>query len=269
MKVIDTQHEFATAWLEATRHLVAKPSHDEYSLFLYIEKPLDIGPRSKFILEEYEKILQKKDNSLNMVADTIFPSGMYLRNKRDWSLMRNEYLEKYEWIKGHSSNAWGTYAHRLLHRELLSGEIIDPLGCVIDKINKWVIELNKPYKASYEIDFFDESLDVSIYRGTTDRNRPYGGPCLSHLSFKVDADKRLHITALYRSHYYLEKALGNLFGLSRLLRAMCEQTNLRAGSMTCLSTYGLLDTGASRSGLVLKEVESFIKLSDEFGRPNP
>lgn len=268
MKLINSESEFASAWIEGVRHLASCGSHDEYNLILYIPQPLKMSDESKFILTEYDSLLRSKGNSLATVAGTIFPAKMYLKNKKNWAGMRAEYLAEYPWIKNHRSNGWGTYAHRLLFRKLNNaageGEEIDPLGCIIDKINKCVNEQDKNIKSAYEIDLMDETLDASIYRGLTDRKRRLGGPCMSHLSFKVDGEKKLHLTVLYRSHYYLERTLGNLLGLSQLHRALCEQTKLEPGPMTCVSTYALLDTGKDKSGLLLKDVTDFITKIDDY-----
>ncbi|MCA8886083.1 MAG: hypothetical protein KDA35_05635, partial [Hyphomonadaceae bacterium] len=75
-----------------------------------------------------------------------------------------------------------------------------------------------------------------------DRTRPIGGPCLSHLSFKLGPDRRLHLTALYRSHWYVQRALGNLFGLAHLLHFVADEAGLKLGSLICLSSMAQLDT---------------------------
>jgi len=50
------------------------------------------------------------------------------------------------------------------------------------------------------------------------------------------------LTAMYRYHYYIEKALGNLLGLSQLLFFVAKETGLGVGPLVCLSTYAVLDT---------------------------
>ena len=50
------------------------------------------------------------------------------------------------------------------------------------------------------------------------------------------------LTVLYRYHYYIEKALGNLLGLSQFLYFVAKETGLGVGPLVCHSTYAVLDT---------------------------
>ena len=52
--------------------------------------------------------------------------------------------------------------------------------------------------------------------GKQNGTRRMGGPCLSHLSFKL-FDGAVHLTTLYRSHDYGYKVPGNLLGLASVL----------------------------------------------------
>ena len=74
-------------------------------------------------------------------------------------------------------------------------------------------------------------------------NSPYGGQCLSFLSFHVvpGTPRTLLLTAQYRNHYYIEKLLGNLIGLGRLMGFVAAETNSKVGSLTVLSTHAQID----------------------------
>jgi hypothetical protein len=100
--------------------------------------------------------------------------------------------------------------------------------------------------ACYELSLSDVCLDLPLYEPATDRKHLIGGPCLSHVSLKIMRDDRVALTALYRSHYYVQKALGNLLGLARLQAFVCEQTKLPPGPLACVSTYATLER-ASKS----------------------
>jgi thymidylate synthase len=67
----------------------------------------------------------------------------------------------------------------------------------------------------------------------------------------VDDDGRLCLTAVYRSHDYFHKALGNLLGLSRLLEYVALKTRHEVGTMTCLSTYAFVDVAKRHSNALL------------------
>lgn len=58
-------------------------------------------------------------------------------------------------------------------------------------------------------------------------------------SFKVagTAEKRLMLTATYRNHFYIEKLLGNLIGLTQLLKFVANEAGIEAGSLTVISTH--------------------------------
>ena len=54
----------------------------------------------------------------------------------------------------------------------------------------------------------------------------------------------MDLTAIYRSHYYGQRALGNLIGLAHLLSYVRKQADLEVGRLTCISTDATLDLKA-------------------------
>ncbi|MEX2246734.1 MAG: hypothetical protein WEC75_08595 [Dehalococcoidia bacterium] len=62
-----------------------------------------------------------------------------------------------------------------------------------------------------------------------------GFPCLSEVQFHRDADE-LVVTAVYRSHYYHEKAYGNFVGLARLQQLVAAESRLTCGGLVVVST---------------------------------
>jgi thymidylate synthase len=60
-------------------------------------------------------------------------------------------------------------------------------------------------------------------------------PCLSLIQFHRFGDD-LKATAIYRSHYYDEKAYGNFIGLGRLQSLVARECGLRVGELTVVST---------------------------------
>jgi hypothetical protein len=65
----------------------------------------------------------------------------------------------------------------------------------------------------------------------------------SFLSFHLmpGSPKTLLLTAQYRNHYYIEKLLGNLIGLGRLMAFVAHETGSKVGSLTVLSTHAQID----------------------------
>ena len=87
----------------------------------------------------------------------------------------------------------------------------------------------------FELSLFDPVRDVD--------NSPYGGQCLSFMSFKVipSREKTLTLTAMYRNHFYIEKLLGNLIGLGRLMDFVAHEAGLEVGALTVISTHAEID----------------------------
>ena len=105
-------------------------------------------------------------------------------------------------------------------------------------------------RAVYEANLVEDTdyLELPIYDAECDARGTRCQPCLSHLSFKLLPRDRV-LTVLYRYHYYIEKALGNLLGLAQLLYFVAEETGLGIGPLVCHSTYAVLDTeGGWRRG---------------------
>jgi hypothetical protein len=95
----------------------------------------------------------------------------------------------------------------------------------------------------------DPLLDIPIYDPATDRSRPIGGPCLTHISVKLTADRRVMLTGFYRSHFYVQRALGNLFGLAHLQNFIAEQTGLMMAPLVCHSSMAQLELKARKKSV--------------------
>ena len=146
----------------------------------------------------------------------------------------------------------GYYFERMIDFPVPEGEPPNQLWGIVERIrNDQVRALNK-----FELSLFDPVRDVD--------NSPYGGQCLSFMSFKVvpGAQKTLTLTAMYRNHFYIEKLLGNLIGLGRLMSFVARETGLEVGALTVVSTHAEIDqpSGARRS-----DVTAMISRFDQAG----
>jgi hypothetical protein len=54
------------------------------------------------------------------------------------------------------------------------------------------------------------------------------------------------MNATYRSHYYVQRLLGNLLGLARLQYFLAHEAGLEIGPLTINSTYAKLDTASGK-----------------------
>src|SRR5438034_98299 len=157
------------------------------------------------------------------VAGTIFPMAMYQRYGRPG------YYDKYKEMlkRGQAANTWGTYAHRMIERPGREpGTTINPLDYLVNKLAHQPQPADGKkvsFVATYELGVADaeEDLqadadaggDVPTYNPALDMREWLGLPCLSHLSFKRVPRGEGHavdLTAIYRSHHYCARALGNL-----------------------------------------------------------
>jgi thymidylate synthase len=105
----------------------------------------------------------------------------------------------------------------------------------------------------HEISLFDPDRDVT--------DSPYGGQCLSFLSFHLtsaggSAEKTLLLTAQYRNHYYVEKLLGNLIGLGWLMAFVAAETGTKVGALTVISTHAQIDTPKATRQDISKLIET-------------
>lgn len=198
----------AEAWLQALNFLRHEPERRAHNVILEIEDPAATNNLAAFIESEAERFLSEHGKQpLFTIAETIFPAWEYAKHGVEGVF--EIYPKKvYPELKHHPRVSWGTYAHRLLVRKGPKGEPINPLEQCIKKINNELSHKGaKP--ACYEIGLSDYSLELPTYDSTTDGNKHLNMPCLSHLSFKLGPERRLYLTALYRSHFYVERTLGN------------------------------------------------------------
>lgn len=172
------------------------------------------------------------------VAETIFPATLY--RLHGFNGVLEVYPDEiFPEMKRHRSITWGTYAYRIVRRQVGGGNIVNPLKIVVETMRQ-ELSAQATKRSCYEISLPDPRLDVPIYDPSRDRSRRRGGPCLSHLSFKL-FNKSVHLTAIYRSHDYCRKVLGNLLGLARLQACVAAETEQQIGSLVVHSTYAYAD----------------------------
>ena len=228
----------AQAWLGAAVHLLGRPNWTDTTIILHIARPTLVRNEDQAaadILEEF--LVDHGQYSHHTVAETIFPGYEYVTHGVE-GVYRTYPEEVFPRIKSHEDmRHWGTYAYRLLRRRDDTGKEYNPLEYCIEKMRDKVRK-----RAAYELGL-GFGFDLATYDDNDDRADRMGGPCLSHLSFKVIGDA-VHLAAMYRSHYYVHRAYGNLLGLARLQSFVAEQIGLSSGPLVCHSTMALLEYGS-------------------------
>ena len=262
-------------WLLGAEHLAKQKSRQDFDVFLNLATPTVLSREDVAVLKRVDTFLSNHGGlPVNCVAETIFPLEDYLRGGAE------EVFEVYprrmaEIHHSRTDRRWGCYALRILRQRDHKGRVFNPLANLLEKIRN-----HGNYKACHELSTgrpFEE--DVPIYDGALDRKPTYGNlPCLSHISeplakplfpgiktesdgaririgartpfyfassssIKVD-DGAIRLNATYRSHYYVQRLLGNLIGLGRLQFFLAHESGLDVGPLTINSTYARLDKGS-------------------------
>jgi len=238
------------AWLAGTRYLLSQNSLDSRNIILEIASPQLITAEDCNVIKNVDKALKGKNShrSVLTAAGTIFPQRLYEHHGRPAWYTHYQTIMK----RSKAPNTWGTYALRMIDRKESNGTPFNPLEKIINKLSD-VKQQKSRYKAAYELGVCDPNVDIAnvlngegfdlpTYNPIQDRHKLMGSPCLSHVTFKLMNDK-LDLTAIYRSHYYAERALGNLIGLAQLQAYVAKESGFEVGVMTCISTYAKLDNG--------------------------
>ncbi|WP_296276987.1 hypothetical protein [Pseudomonas sp. UBA7530] len=236
------------AWLAAARHLDTQRGRKDRNLVLEISKPQALSGEDLTIIRAVDAKLREHhdDLSIETVSGTIFPNSLYRREGRP------QFYKSFVEVMavGKKPNSWGTYALRMINRVDRKGKgTYNPLDSIVERLLK--THTGKTYQAAYELgvvdihDDFDTNLngygfELPLFDPSRDA-KPTNVPCLSHLSFKL-TDGKLDLTAIYRSHWYCMRALGNLVGLSQLQSFVGKESKYECGTLTCIATHAYLDS---------------------------
>jgi len=268
MKLIHPVEEAtcAPAWVRATSLIMKSPGHTCYNVILGIESPSIVTAEDFRVCDVVDSFLAKHgQDPLSTVANTIFPAGHYLQGGKDGVF--DQFPKDYAVF----CENWGTYAGRMTTRNVKptrqSQTLVSPLEMIVTKLRSQLT--GSSMRAAYEVGTLNltDLAEIPLYDATTDCRLVRGGPCLSHLSFKLLPDKSVMLTALYRSHFYIQRALGNLLGLSQLLQFVAEQVETQAGPLVCHSTYAKIDLGEKDSVWSVDDAAQLItQCLTEYGR---
>ncbi len=131
-----------------------------------------------------------------------------------------------------------TYFERLTGR-WMKGDLVlheikeNRIASIIEKIRLW-----------------NKDVEGALYAHTdlpSDTLRVRGSPCLQYVQFRLFAQNRLEMFAVYRSHDYFNKALGNLIGLQRLGQFVAKSTGRTFVRQTVFSLHPI--SGGTKASL--------------------
>lgn len=244
---IPSQPDCVSAWLEATKTVDKQSGHEAHNVILDVADPTArarLADPSVTVVNEFLSDWGQKP--IETVANTIFPSSLYNRFGAPafFDRFRENVLPRVS-----RSGKWsGYYFERMMQLPQPDGDPLNQLWDIVERIrDPKVSALNK-----FELSVFDPSRDVD--------KSPYGGQCLSFASLKIVGrgnDRKLAMTAMYRNHFYIEKLLGNLIGLGRLMAFIGKEASIAVGPLTIVSTHAKIDqprnsAGAATRGDILK-----------------
>lgn len=249
---IPSQPDCATAWREAVRRVDAAPGREAYNVLIDVADPVADATVAHPGIAMVDAFLTERAKPVDTVANTIFPTSLYRLHKAPAFF---KVFEKQVLPKVRRGERWsGYYFERMIDYPVAVGQPPNQLWEIVERMrNEEVRALNK-----FELSLFDPVRDVD--------NSPYGGQCLSFLSFKIipGPTRTLMLTAQYRNHFYIEKLLGNLIGLGRLMDFVGRETGLKVGSLTVLSTHAKIDHPArARRG----EIDALLAQFDQATAP--
>ncbi len=238
---IESQRTCAAAWLEAAKAVNAAPGQEAHNVIIDVAEPLIETAADAQIMGLVDDFLRAAQRALPLqsVANTIFPERLYRRHGAP--AFYGVYEQVYKRVRKKQGD-WGRYFERMIRRPTSGGETINPLADLIAKMRQHVHGGGRTFRNIYELMVSDPALDAAIYDPERDAGRVMGRQCLSFLSFKLDRDNRLMLTAIYRNHYYMERLLGNLIGLARLMAFVGEEAEIGIGPLVVVSTHAVIDT---------------------------
>ncbi len=226
---VPTHSTCAQAWLAACHTLLNQTGHETYNVVLDVAEPTNFSTDDAKIVVAVDQFLQEhKENPVATVANTIFPWDLYQRYGSP------DFYDAYKraFARFTTSKKWGRYFERMITLPSQSGDVVNPLEDLVSRVRQQVGS-KRTFRSIYELNLYDPIADIK-------RNR--GRQCLSFLSFKVDRERGLLLTAIYRNHHYVARLLGNLIGLARLQAFVAKEGGTIVGSLTCISTHAVLDT---------------------------
>ena len=246
---LSPQPDCPSAWLAAVTEVDGQPRREAHNVLIDVEDPIANTNAEDPIIAEVEAFLQERGKSVRSIANTIFPEGLYRRHGApDCIRVFHERVLP----KVRKSDRWsGYYFERMTAYPRQDGSSLNQLWGIVE----WIRNERNRSRNKFEVSLFDPERDVD--------NSPYGGQCLSFLSFKLlpGPERPVALTAMYRNHYYIEKLLGNLIGLGRLMAFVAAEGGVALGPLAVLSTHAQIDqpgraTRSEVAGLLARCVQA-------------
>lgn len=189
--------------------------------------------------------------SIATVSNTIFPQGIAASSASHEDLT-DRYLRLYPRLRSAPGNHHGTYFGRMVDHPG-GGVHANQLSHVINKLAE--TQTGQKRKSRYE---------MPIYHPASDSARLMGFPCLSHCAFHLDPDNdQVHLVALYRNQWHVQRAYGNYLGLANLRNYVAAQAGRSPGELLVVAGHAEIDQSHT------KVRQTLAKLDKAVGAPQP
>jgi hypothetical protein len=247
MSIFVDASNIGDAWLQAYQTLLEAHDRQAVNLAINIEQPLreDLGVR-RALEQTLAGLATSRPrttvHSVHTVANTIFPISLYRPDQPDAAKRFFERASTVSQLHHRRKHEWGTYIGRLIRYDQADGSSVNQLERFLTLLNgdtNWADIYEAPLTYPGETSGIAASDMLLI--GPDDRRR-MGGPCLAHVSL-TSVDGHLHLTALYRRHYYLARAYGNFLGLARLLNFLAHESGREVGQMLVVGSHAEIEPG--------------------------
>lgn len=236
-----------SAWAQAVEYMVAA---GDSPTFLAVTAGAGWPERAAW-LSDLDRVLTARGGERpTSVSDVLLPATVTTANGTlDERLHAGSRLFSRGRRRGIRYSGWRhTYYERLtgyfLDRESKRHEIKQEnrLKAIIGKINHW-----------------GKNAEGALYLHTdapSDRLRTRGSPCLQYVQFRLYGNQELELFALYRSHDYLNKSLGNMLGLQRLGSFVAGETGRSYTRQTVFSLHPTLGTSKAIMRALVDDVRA-------------
>ena len=237
------------AWVLGLERVVAEPDGRLVHLGSTVTDPGRELARVRQVLDCALGAADKQP--VDTVAETIFPSSLYSDPGFDWTpgiaqeaeaeldsaadALYSSYCDMLPLLSSVAANNRGTYFGRMVS---WPGKAAGGKNQLADRVEALRREHRAGRRRNNTLDMdiaadSEEPRGVQIYAATDRRLR--GFPCLTHVDLTLH-DGRLHCLAVYRHQYFIEKAYGNMLGLSAMLQFLCQQSGYEPGELVVHAT---------------------------------
>ena len=244
--LIAPQRSCALAWLAAVQTVRGQTGEAD-NVIIRIANPLIQTDVDAAIVAEVDRFLRGNGRlPVNTAANAIFPQSIFDRHGAP--AFYGVYLDKVSPRITRSQADWGRDFRRMISFSIeQNGAMTNPLAEMVEKTKRQVASAR----------CFEDVHEITIYDPVEDDAAPVMHThCLGSLSFKLTdgTPQRLLLTAAFRGHHYMQRLLGDMIGLGRLMKFVAGEAAVAVGDLTIASAHAEIDpVGTSRAITALIE----------------